>query len=375
MKRLTNILMAGLLIFGMAACEKNNQTNNGGEDPNSGEVVNPENPDEPDEPTDSVTEFARGADVSWLTEMEADGYKFYDADGTETECMTLLQSLGMNAIRLRVWVNPSDGWCGKDDVVVKAKRAAALGMRVMIDFHYSDTWADPGKQIKPSAWASLSLDDLKTAITTHTKDVLNALKDAGVTPEWVQVGNEVRSGLLWDTDASLSGATWDATYNGVTYKTNEANFAAFITTGYDAVKAVFPDAKVIVHIDEGQTMSNYTWIYDMLKSYSASYDVIGMSLYPESSWQSTVNSCLTTVNYCISRYGKEVMLCEVGMAQSPASTAKSCLTQLITSCKAIDSCLGVFYWEPECYGGWQGYQKGAFDDTGRPTEALDAFAE
>ena len=115
------------------------------------------------DPTPAIS-FAKGADVSWVTQMEKEGCRFYDAAGQQTECMALLKSLGMNAIRLRVWVNPTDGWCGRDDVVAKAKRAKALGLRVMIDFHYSDWWADPGKQNKPAAWKNLDLEGLKKAV-------------------------------------------------------------------------------------------------------------------------------------------------------------------------------------------------------------------
>ena len=110
----------------------------------------PEPEPEP-EPEPVVLDFAKGADVSWLTQMEQEGCRFYTAQGQEMECMALLKSLGVNAIRLRVWVDPKDGWCGKEDVVAKARRAKALGMKVMIDFHYSDSWADPGKQNKPAA--------------------------------------------------------------------------------------------------------------------------------------------------------------------------------------------------------------------------------
>ncbi len=361
------VCFAGMLLMFLGACSSDDN-----------DSVTPNTPDpEPDpttEPTPTSTTFAKGADVSWVTEMEASGMKFYNASGEEMECMSLLQDLGMNAIRLRVWVDPTDGWCGKEDVVAKAVRANNLGMRLMIDFHYSDSWADPGKQIKPASWTDLSLTELKNAITSHTQEVLNALKDNGVTPEWVQVGNEVRSGMLWDTQEELSGATWDATYNGVTYCTNEKNFADFISTGYDAVKAVFPDAKVIVHIDEGSDNDTYQWIFgDILNRYSAKYDIIGMSLYPDSSWSTTVNLCLANIKDMISRYDKEVMICEVGMAQEPAETAKACLTELITQTKVIEGCLGVFYWEPECYDNWQGYNKGAFSNDGKPTVALDAF--
>jgi arabinogalactan endo-1,4-beta-galactosidase len=105
--------------------------------------------------------IAKGADVSWLTEMEAAGRKFYNAANVEKDCMQILKDLGMNAIRLRAWVNQTNGWNNTNDVLVKATRAKSLGMKIMIDFHYSDTWADPGHQTKPAAWASQDLVPLK----------------------------------------------------------------------------------------------------------------------------------------------------------------------------------------------------------------------
>jgi len=145
--------------------------------------------------------FAKGADVGWLSQMESTGYRFYDADGTEKNCLQLLKDRGMNTIRLRVFVNPSNdrinGHCSKDETVAMALRAKNLGMRIMIDFHYSDSWADPGQQNKPAAWASHSFTTLLSDVYNHTFEVLTALKNAGVTPEWVQIGNEIPGGMLW----------------------------------------------------------------------------------------------------------------------------------------------------------------------------------
>ena len=309
--------------------------------------------------------FAKGADVSWVTQMEAGGKKFYNTTGTQMECMALLKSLGMNSIRLRVWVNPTDGWCNKQDLLVKALRANNLGMRIMIDFHYSDSWADPSIQTKPAAWASLSFADLKTAVGTHTTEVLNLLKTNNITPEWVQVGNETGNGMLWD-DGKASA--------------NMANYAALNNAGYDAVKAVFPNAKVVVHLNNGFDNGLFRWMFDGLKSNGAKWDVIGMSLYPywyktSNDWQNCNIDCLANMNDMVSRYGKEVMICETGMSWDSPVVAKSFLADLILKTKSVASNkgLGVFYWEPEAYGNWQGYKLGAFDDAGRPTVALDAF--
>jgi len=345
--RLQHIFIFILFIFSLTSCS-------GGSD-------NSKTDD--DKKTDSGTTtstFAKGADVSWLTEMEKSGKKFYNANGTETECMALLKSLGMNSIRLRVWVNPTDGWCNKEDVLTKAIRANKLGMRIMIDFHYSDSWADPSKQTKPASWSNYSLSQLETAVSNHTNEVLTLLKNNGVTPEWVQVGNETGNGILWeDGKASVS----------------MSNYAALNNAGYDAVKSVFPNAKVVVHLQNGYDNSLYQWLFDGLKNNGGKWDVIGMSLYPASNtYGSLDDQCISNMKTLISRYNKPVMLCEVGMPWDNASVAKSFLSDIITKSKAIgDNCLGVFYWEPEAYGQWKSYSLGAFDNSGKPTAALDAF--
>lgn len=344
MKRFFIIITASLLVMLSFACGK--------DDENKPPVTDKDS-----------SKFAKGADVSWVTEMEAKGILFYDKNGTKTECMALMKSLGMNSIRLRVWVNPADGYNNKTDVLVKAKRAKDLGMKVMIDFHYSDTWADPGKQTKPAAWTNLPFNDLCTAVANHTTDILTALKNWNITLEWVQVGNETGNGMLWeDGKASV----------------NMAQYAKLNNAGYDAVKTVFPNTKVIVHVHNGWDNSLFRWLFDGLKQNGGKWDVIGMSLYPETAkWLDFNNKCIANVKDMVSRYGTEVMICEVGMPADQAVTAKLFLTDLITRAKAIDNnkCLGVFYWEPQAYNSWKGYKLGAFDDTGKPTVALDAFKD
>jgi|SRR6185437_2135039 len=310
---------------------------------------------------DAGTTFANGSDVSWVTQMEASGLKFFNSSGTQQDLFTILGGLGINSIRLRVWVNPSGGWCNTSDLVAKAKRAKNAGMSIMIDFHYSDTWADPGHQTKPAAWAGLSFTDLMNTTYNYTLNTLNTLKSNGITPAWVQVGNETSDGMLWqDGRASV----------------NMKNFAWLVNCGYNATKAVFPSAKVIVHLANGYDNTTFRWLFDGLKANGASWDVIGMSLYPSTSNWSTLNSqCLTNMNDMVSRYGKQVMICEAGMSESAASTCKSFLSDLITKVKSVSggNGLGVFYWEPEAYNNWQGYTNGAFDPTGKPTVALTAF--
>lgn len=347
MKNLSKILYLSLLGIFLFACSKSQPA--------------PTTP----APENKVS-FSKGADVGWLTQMEAAGLKFYDSTGAQQECMTLLKSLGMNSIRLRVWVKPSGGWNNAADVVTKAKRAKDLGMKIMIDFHYSDTWADPGHQTKPAAWASLSFNDLKSAVYNHTKYVMDTLKLNGIIPNWVQVGNETNDGMLWP-DGKVS-----------TNQNNFSNFAALITQGYNAVKEVSDTTKVIVHISNGWDNSLFHWMFDGLKASGAKFDIIGMSLYPSyvtGGWVSANSQCLFNMNDVIARYNKPVMIVEVGMPVNDPTTAKACLSDLISKTKSIadGNGLGVFYWEPECYNNWQGYGLGAFDNTGKPTAAMSAF--
>jgi arabinogalactan endo-1,4-beta-galactosidase len=304
--------------------------------------------------------FAKGADVSWVTQMESSGVKFYDKSGNQQDLFALMKSLGMNSIRLRAWVNPSDGWCNTADVVAKAIRAKNAGMKIMIDFHYSDTWADPGKQPKPAAWANLNFATLVTTMHNYTVGVMNTLKTNGITPDWVQVGNETNDGMLWE-DGRAS--------------TNMANFSTLIKTGYQAVKSVSSTTKVIVHISNGYDNSLFRWMFDGLKANGAQWDIIGMSLYPSTTNYTSLDAqCLTNINDMVSRYNTPVMVVEVGMQASDAANSRAFLTDIITKVNSVanGNGLGVFYWEPEAYN-WQGYGLGAFDSTGKPTIALDAF--
>ncbi|HSC38638.1 MAG TPA: glycosyl hydrolase 53 family protein [Chitinophagaceae bacterium] len=341
--QITPFVYTLLLVVSLSACKKSSGDTSNTTPP----VVN--------------SSFIKGADISWLTQMEAAGYKFYTAGGTAMDGMQLMQSLGINTIRLRVWVNPANGWCNNSDLVAKAKRAKQLGLRIMLDIHYSDVWADPGHQAKPAAWAAFDFATLKTTVTSYTKSVLDTMKLAGVVPGWVQVGNETNDGMLWpDGKASV----------------NMANFAALVNAGYQAVKAVSDTIKVIVHISNGYDNTLFRWMFDGLKTNGASWDIIGMSLYPTSAnWQSYNASCLANMNDMVSRYNKPVMICEVGMPVTDAAVCQSFLTDLISKTKSVtgNNGLGVLYWEPECYNNWQGYGLGAFDNTGKPTVAMSAF--
>lgn len=308
-----------------------------------------------------VSSFVKGADVSWITEQESKNVKFYNMSGIQKDIFQILKEQGINSIRLRVWVNPTDGWCNKADLLAKAIRAKDAGFRILINFHYSDSWADPGIQDKPAAWANQDVAALKNSVFNHTLEVLTTLKDKGITPEWVQLGNETDDGMLWPEGKA---------------STNMANFAGFIQNGYAAVKSVNSDIKVMVHISSGYDNTKFRFIFDGLKANNTNYDVIGMSLYPTvSNWQTLNSQCLSNMNDLVSRYNKEIMIVEIGMPTVDASACNNFITDLITKVKSVTSSKGsgVMYWEPQSYNGWKDYYLGAFDDTGKPTIALDAF--
>lgn len=304
--------------------------------------------------------FAKGSDVSWVSQQESAGYAFYSASGVQTDPFVLLKNLGNNAVRLRVWVNPSGGWSDGADVLYKAKRAAAQGQRIMIDFHYSDTWADPSHQTKPAAWTSHSYAQLKADVYSHTQGILSYLKSNGITVEWVQVGNEINSGMLWPTGSY----------------SYPSQLAGLINSGYDAVKAVYPSALVVLHLSNGYDNSLFRWFFDLVKKAGAKWDVIGMSHYPPpASWASYNANLLTNMKDMVSRYGKPVIVTEVGMDWQQSATARSMVSDVMTKLKSLGSNgLGLFYWEPQAYPGWQGYTWGALNNSGQFTEALAPYA-
>ncbi len=312
--------------------------------------------------------FAKGADVGWLPQMEATGYKFYDTDGKEKDCLQLLKDRGMNSIRLRVFVDPNNdkasGHCSKEETVVMALRAQKMGMRLMIDFHYSDSWADPAKQNKPKTWEQHTFPELLKDIYQHTFEVISALKKAGITPEWVQVGNEIPGGMLWP-DGSTEH--WD-------------QLGKLLNKGYDAVKAVDKNIKVIVHVDEGNNNVKFRTFFDQATAQNVKYDVIGLSYYPywiKKDYRETIADLSFNLNDMVQRYGKEVMVVEVGGEDDKVQNTYELLTATLQAVKDVPDHkgLGVFYWEPEGAKRWSQYSLSAWQEDGKPSAALDAFKD
>ena len=310
--------------------------------------------------------FWLGADISGTTQLESNGEKLYNTKGEIKENTALMKELGLNAVRLRVWVNPRGGWSGAEDVLEMAKRAKYYDMAIMIDFHYSDWWADPGKQHIPAAWQYMSYDEMKNALAEHTEDVLSLLKKNNIDVKWVQVGNETTNGFLWPMGRASD---------------NMEKYAGFTEVGYQAVKKVYPNAQVIIHIDGGCDQKRYDFIFDGLKKFGAHYDMIGLSVYPywdvvaklESDWKGSVRDFTANIKHLYEKYGKETMVVETGAESKHPKEGYIIMKAVINAAKndCGGHCHGVFYWAPELEGQ---YPLGAFDNH-RPTEIMKAFAK
>lgn len=341
-------------------------------------------PSTPGTTTVKAPDFAIGSDVSWLSEMESDGVTFKNADGQVQDLFATLKDLGQNSIRLRVWVNPEDShkWSGMDDMVDLAKRADAAGLSLMIDFHYSDFFADPSRQTIPADWTDHSVTALAQKVSDHTEEVLEALKGENITPVWVQIGNETRNGMLWpvgqlwknDGDTSEPGG-W-------------ANFVKLFNAGAAAARAVFPEIKVIAHLNNVSDTDNDLWWFETFVQNGADFDIVGFSHYPMSdddskTWSELNISAINTLKRLHSSVDKPVVIVETGIKSSDFTAGAECITNEMTRFKGLDWCEGVFYWEPEVYGGWKpaiydslgwgSYDKAAFNSDGTPSEALKAM--
>ena len=310
--------------------------------------------------------FWLGADISGTTALEAHGGQLFNAQGEKRENTQLMKDYGLNAVRLRVWVNPKDGFCNKEDVLVMAKRAKAHNMAIMIDFHYSDWWADPAKQNIPEAWKELDYKQMKKALAKHTRETLQLLKDNDIDVKWVQVGNETTHGFLWDM--------------GLAEK-NMKQYAGLSDAGYAAVKKVYPKAICIVHLDGGCDIKRYHFIFNGLKQYKSRYDMIGLSVYPywdieaglTKSDQETLDKAIANICQLYQEYGKELMIVETGYNADEPEKGKKFLSDLIEASvnQTEGHCKGVFYWAPELEGH---YKLGAFRNH-RPTVIMDAYKE
>lgn len=275
--------------------------------------------------------FILGADISWIPEDQAEGATYWD-QGVQKDIFDILKSHHFNYIRLRVFVDPhspngyarfrDEAFCDLAHTLAMGKRAKAAGMGLLLDFHYSDTWADPGHQSKPVAWETLSFDEMTAALYQHTHDVVQALKDQGTPPDMVQVGNEITNGLCWPDGDTKHGDT-----------KHLDNLAALLKAGIRAVREIDPTIRIVLHHDKGRIDQQVRWWMDELLKRDVRFDVIGLSCYAqadEGDWKNTLDDLPVRYPH------HDVLICEY-------SNLKRFINDLAF---AHPNCLGTFIWEP-----------------------------
>jgi beta-galactosidase len=243
-----------------------------------------------------------GADISFLPQFEDHGMKFYDK-GEEKDAIAILADHGFNTIRLRIFVNPENedgyapetGYCGLEYTSKMAKRVKEAGMKLLLNFHYSDYWADPQQQNKPLAWKDLDFDSLTLALKDYSRDVILHLKNQGTMPEMVQIGNEINHGLLWP-DGHIS---------------NMDNLATLLKAGVEGVREADPSIIIMMHIALGGQHDEAVFWLDNMIARGVDFDVLGLSYYPR--WHGTLDDLNNNLQDLVIRYKKDVNVVEYAL--------------------------------------------------------------
>ena len=332
-----------------------------------------------------------GADVSWRAQDEYAG-AVYRSGGAESDVLDLMVENDLTLVRLRLWHTPAEHWHGFESTLDLAERAVTAGCDIMLDIHYSDTWADPAHQTKPAAWAGVSFEALVDSVYAYTNAAVRRFRDRGVPLAYVQVGNEISPGMLWD-DGRVGG-TWDTPQQW-------AQLCELLSVGAAAVRDSLPSAEspeIVIHVDNGANNGLCRWFYDNLAAGGVDYDVIGLSFYPW--WHGTMAELDANMRDLSSRYGRPVMVGEAaypwtlgwcdnthnpiglpehlhdGYPATPDGQAMY-LSDLLALVEAVPGGAGLVYWEPAhvCINGgpgssWENLALFDFDGNALPSLAF-----
>jgi arabinogalactan endo-1,4-beta-galactosidase len=316
-------------------------------------------------------DYAIGADVSFLGEVEQQGIVFKDHDEGKPG-LQILKDHGYNWIRLRLFHTPTTLPNNLQYTIALAKQAKAMGFKFLLDYHYADDWADPGKQPIPKAWQGKSHAELVTAVFEYTRDTTAAFRDAGVMPDMVQIGNEITHGILWP-DGQLP-ANWD-------------QFAALVCAGIngvDAGRGNGPRPKIMIHIDRGADVKGTKAFLDRFDSYDIPYDIIGQSYYPW--WHGSLNELRANLQFMAAEYKKDIIIVETAYNWKPGNYIskpapfpespegqREFLDELNRVVMETPNGLGkgVFWWEPAVQGPLT--IRGLFDDQHNALPAMTVF--
>jgi len=239
----------------------------------------------------------RAVDISSLPKNEDHGAVYRTADGRREDPVRLLARAGISHARLKVWVNPVDGYNNKAHILPLARRLRRAGIGIWVDFHYSDTWADPGHQSKPAAWADLDVTGLSRAVYDHTADVLGALRRQGTPAAFVQVGNEINGGMLWP-----EGKNWGSDGGGW------GNLALLLKAGLSAARDTQPRIRTMLHLAAGGDNGTSRWWFDNAVAQGLDFDIIAQSYYPF--WHGGLDAAAANFADITARYGKPVVIAE-----------------------------------------------------------------
>ena len=306
----------------------------------------------------AATAFRKGADISWAPQMEAHGYYWRNASGVRQDILTVLKGYGLSAIRLRTFVNPSSdpvsGHCDINETAAMALRIQDAGMAVNIDYHFSDTWADEGHQYPPAAWKNMSYSQMRSAIAGYVNSTMNVIKGKGVTPTWVQIGNEINSGICHPVGSA----------------SNPAQMTGLLNAAHDAVKNVFPDAIVMIHLASPQH-SSVASFFNAYSAHGGRWDMNGFSSYGSASLAAGLVNDMKSVS---DAHSKPFMQVEFGGAVSNPSGTETTLKNYLTALHNSGG-QGLLYSEPEGYSPFTGYAMGAWNSSTRePTAIMNGFS-
>ena len=311
-----------------------------------------------------------GGDISMLPKYEEAGVVYKDKSGnTVSDVLGFFNEEGLNAMRVRLFVAPSndnDKAVCQDLEYVKAlgKRIKDAGMKLILDFHYSDTWADPGKQWTPNAWKDMTDEQLKDTIYGYTKYCLEQMVAAGATPDFIQTGNEISYGMLWGTKAAVGGNNTNRCYTN-SPQANWTRFINLLKKAGQACREVCADAKIIIHSERTRKPSVLTDFFDRMTNASLDYDIIGLSYYPAYHGSlEDLETALTTLEG--KNYGKDIMVVETGYSYAWAlgntefdytgtypyteEGQRQFTAALVTKLNNHESVKGLFWWWPEDNG-------------------------
>jgi arabinogalactan endo-1,4-beta-galactosidase len=242
--------------------------------------------------------FINGMDMSFLDEIESFGGNFSE-NGNKEDALIIMKRNGVNAIRLRIWNNPAGGFCNLERTIQIAKRIKDLDLHFLLDFHYSDKWADPANQWKPKAWESLSFEELCQAVHDYTAEVLQTLKREGGFPDMVQIGNEITPGMLWDTGKVTDEHDTDEQWE---------KFTQLVKSGITAAKSVDPNLNIMIHIDRGGDVKESVRFFERFRKHEVEFDTIGLSFYPW--WHGTLDDLRENLNTLAQTFGKPINVVE-----------------------------------------------------------------